>query len=180
MPTDADGDDQDLAEVFDEENLGDPDSDMLTFEEMPDVLDVTQAVGDADDDAALIAEDFVDDDDLVALESESDGADVEDDELATRMPEAFDNDSLGEDDIEELPYESEELIDDRGGADLGLDDEAALEDAQPPEDAPLELTDDIDAAPGAIGRSPSRMESIGELSEDDLKELGYRDDKGLR
>lgn len=44
---------------------------MRTFEELPDVLDVTQVEGDADDDDALIAEDL-DDDEIIALEREAD------------------------------------------------------------------------------------------------------------
>jgi len=60
-------DSQDQAETFDESNVvggegdvslgGDspvtPGEDMRTFEELPDVEDVTQAIGDADDDEAL-------------------------------------------------------------------------------------------------------------------------------
>ena len=54
---DANGpDDQDFSEVFDEDNFDDadpgaPTNEFKTFEELPDVLDVTQADGDADEDA---------------------------------------------------------------------------------------------------------------------------------
>lgn len=57
-------DDQDFAEVLDEDNFdeadaGAPTNEFKTFEELPDVLDVTQADGDADeedlDDDALSA-----------------------------------------------------------------------------------------------------------------------------
>jgi hypothetical protein len=56
-PNDAfDGDDpQDSAEALDETNYDESEGmgEMRTFEELPDVLDVTQAVGDRDDDEAL-------------------------------------------------------------------------------------------------------------------------------
>jgi hypothetical protein len=100
MPTDIEGgwDAQDLAEVFDEDNLsldgaGDASADMMTLEEMPDVIDVTSAVGDADDDAALIGEEL-DDDEIIALAIDGDATDIEDDDLAERMPEAFDDDAI--------------------------------------------------------------------------------------
>ena len=92
MPSDIEGrDDQDQSEVFDEDNQnldtpGGVGNDMRTFEEMPDVLDVTSAVGDADDDAALIAEEL-DDDEIIALEADAELADFEDDDLEGRMPE---------------------------------------------------------------------------------------------
>ena len=95
MPTDleSDRDDQDQSEVFDEDNQNldsaeEGGNDMRTFEELPDVLDVTSAVGDDDDDDALIAEDL-DDDEIIALEADEDLADFEDDDLAERMPEAL-------------------------------------------------------------------------------------------
>ena len=52
---DLDGDEQDQSEVFDEENFeaADPGfdfGDMKTFEENPEVLDLTARLGDADDD----------------------------------------------------------------------------------------------------------------------------------
>jgi len=67
-----DSDPQDLAETLDETNydLNEQRNEMRTFEELPDVLDVTQAVGDRDDDEALALdadefdEDAIDDDDL--------------------------------------------------------------------------------------------------------------------
>lgn len=82
---DSGWDEQDGAETLDEDVVG-RDGEMRTFEELPDVLDVTQAEGDADDDDALIAEDL-DDDEIVALEREAnagDGRDVDD-----RRPDVF-------------------------------------------------------------------------------------------
>ena len=115
MPTDVDGDrdDQDQSEVFDEDNqnldgAGSGENDMRTLEELPDVLDVTSAVGDDDDDDALIAEEL-DDDEIIALGEDEDLADFEDDDLADRMPEALledaDSDlSPGDSDEVELVY----------------------------------------------------------------------------
>ncbi|WP_296820521.1 hypothetical protein [Brevundimonas sp.] len=64
MPeVDIDGyDEQDQSEVFDEDNLdpadaGAPSNEFKTFEEIPDVLDVTHAEGDDDDDYELAADD---------------------------------------------------------------------------------------------------------------------------
>ena len=63
MPeVDIDGyDEQDQSEVFDEDNLdpadaGAPTNEFRTFEEIPDVLDVTHADGDEDDDLDLAAD----------------------------------------------------------------------------------------------------------------------------
>ena len=52
---DSDPDAQDQAEVFDEDNYNTDEQlgEMRTFEEAPDVLDVTSARGDRDDDEAL-------------------------------------------------------------------------------------------------------------------------------
>ena len=70
-PVDNDIEDPDLAETFDEDNQNVAgEGDMKTFEQLPRVLDVTTAEGDADDDDALIAEDL-DDDEIIALERES-------------------------------------------------------------------------------------------------------------
>lgn len=96
MATDMDFDAQDTAEAFDEDNLmldgdGVHRDDRLTFEELPEVLDVTTAAGDGDDDTALIAEEL-DDDEVIALAEDADSADIEDDDLEGRMPEAFEED----------------------------------------------------------------------------------------
>ncbi len=79
-------DEQDGAETLDEDVVG-RDGEMRTFEELPDVLDVTQAEGDADDDDALIAEEL-DDQEIIELERDADpgdGRDVDD-----RRPDVFD------------------------------------------------------------------------------------------
>lgn len=68
---DSDTDPQDSAEVFDEDNYNTDQQlgEMRTFEEMPDVLDVTSARGDRDDDEA------------VALDADEFEAEAFDDEL---------------------------------------------------------------------------------------------------
>lgn len=83
---------QDQAEILDEDNVigaGDdiPPAEMRTFENIPDVRDETSAVGDADDDAALIAEDL-DDDEVVALaRQEQDGLTASEDQPLRRAVE---------------------------------------------------------------------------------------------
>lgn len=83
---------QDHAEVFDEDSVnldevGARPTEMRTFEELPDVLDVTSAVGDADDDDARIGEELTDSE-VIEMEADAALADPEDDDLAGRMPEA--------------------------------------------------------------------------------------------
>jgi hypothetical protein len=76
-------DDQDQAEVFDEDNTNLDEvrtfggEDVETLEELPDVYDVTSALGDEDDDAALIGEDL-DDQDIIDLEQDLDDEDDKD------------------------------------------------------------------------------------------------------
>jgi hypothetical protein len=85
MATDieSDRDDQDQSEVFDEDNQNlDGDGrvrtgEMRTFEELPNVIDLTTAEGDSDDDDALIGEDL-DDDEIIALEQDNEGSEDED------------------------------------------------------------------------------------------------------
>ena len=71
--TDVDNgwDGQDSAEAMDDDVIG-KDGEFRTFEELPDVLDVTQAEGDEDDDDALIAEEL-EDDEIIALEEDESG-----------------------------------------------------------------------------------------------------------
>lgn len=86
--TDVDNgwDEQDGAEAMDDDVIG-KDGEFRTFEELPDVLDVTQAEGDEDDDDALIAEEL-DDDEIVDLEEEADAGDGVDKDDA--RPQVFD------------------------------------------------------------------------------------------
>ncbi|HVE74112.1 MAG TPA: hypothetical protein VNA30_03340 [Mycobacteriales bacterium] len=158
-------DEQDQAEVFDEDNYsldgdGDPSADMKTLEELPDVLDVTRALGDSDVDDVHVAEDAdeIEDEELDGLELEYD-EDGEDDRLA--------------DDVEDEPDDNE-LLDEE---DL---DEADGVDEQEDDEAELEYVEDVDETRSNAGRAAQHMESRGELSEADLEELGYRDEGGQR
>lgn len=86
--TDVDNgwDGQDGAEAMDDDTIG-RDGEFRTFEELPDVLDVTRAEGDADDDDALIAEEL-DDEEIVELEQDDDAGDGRD--VDDVRPEVFD------------------------------------------------------------------------------------------
>ena len=87
MPeVDIDGyDEQDQSEVFDEDNLdpadaGAPTNEFRTFEEIPDVLDVTHADGDEDDDLDLAADadEFSEEEDEVVRTDGYDDNDLDD------------------------------------------------------------------------------------------------------
>lgn len=103
---DDDGyDDQDGAEAFDEANLDDHEelNEMRTFEELPDLLDVTRADGDRDEDEALALDSDEFDEDAF------DDADLEeDDELDyrgaadDRDEDEFDEDRVDPDSIDGL------------------------------------------------------------------------------
>ena len=172
MAADVEGDwdGQDQSEVFDEDNQN-PDSaggagnEMRTFEELVDVVDVTSAVGDADDEAALIAEEL-DDDEIIQLESDAELADFEDDELAARMPEELDDDGI--DDLDPASaYLSEE-------AGLDIRDEASeLSMSRGKDDeVDLEFTGDLDSLSASDGDGAAAMEA-SDLTDDDLEDLGY-------
>jgi hypothetical protein len=164
---DSDFDPQDQAEVFDESNTvggegaaamgGDSPiavgEDMRSFEELPDVLDMMQKVGDRDDDEALALdadefdEDAVDDGDL-----------EEDDELDYRA-----SDEEHEDDIDGL------------GAEAGSEgiDEDAIE---PDEIEGLDEVMDADAVSG--GEDDFTNFQSKNVSDEDLKRMGYSEDRG--
>jgi hypothetical protein len=164
LETDVDA--QDLAEVFDEDNtntesqrLGGAE-DGEQAEDLVDLFDVTKAVGDADDDEALIGEDL-DDDEIVELsrQGDDDGDDEEQtDEDTLRGPEPDDEDdgdliaSLGEDD--------DDLID-------GVD-------RAPRNDVNLTFVGDLNDVAGAHSAA-QRFESKT-LSDEDLAALDYRKD----
>jgi len=171
MPTDMDsGDSRDQSEVFDEDNTnidetrsGGPDREQ--FEDLVDVYDVTRAVGDDDDDAGLIGEDM-DDDEIVALERESgqDDADLEDDDLVAR------------DDVEFDEEEDLDGIGDVGSEDLDDVDRVARVGA---DEVELSYAGDLNDLANAESGAQD-LESSGELSNDDLEDLDYRDEKGVR
>jgi hypothetical protein len=83
-------DDQDQSEVFDEDNTDGDAAEFKTFEELPDLLDVTSAQGDAVDseeldeadfdEDAIEDDEFEDDDEVVATDGYEE-TDEEDDDL---------------------------------------------------------------------------------------------------
>lgn len=180
MAADVEGDwdGQDQSEIFDEDNQnlddpGAPGNEMRTFEEMPDVLDVTSAVGDADDEAALIAEEL-DDDDIIRLESDAEMADFEDDDLAGRMPEELDDDNPDGLDPASAYLSEEAGLDIRDEADEVEADEASeLSMSRGPEDeVDLEFTGDLESLAASEEDSAAAMEA-DDLGDDDLEDLGY-------
>ena len=150
----GDGDAQDGAEALDETNyeLDEERNERRTFEELPDVLDVTRALGDRDDDEglALDADEF-DADSLEDADLEEDDeldyraatAEREDDIDGLGPEDAFDEDALSASDIDGL-----DEVRDAGLAEGGEDD----------------VTD-----------FQSRN-----LSDDDLKAMGYAEDRDGR
>jgi hypothetical protein len=160
-----DYDEQDVAEVFDEDNTNEESQryggreDAEQFEDIPDVYDVTSRVGDRDDDEAEIGEEL-DDDEIVqsATDNDDDDDDLEDDDLIARHGEG---------------YGAEDPADEN---DLGPDDPDLVDDidAKEPDEVELTYAGDLNDVEGAEG-SAADMESEGELSDDDLRELDYKD-----
>jgi len=121
---DLDGADaQDHSEVFDEDNTNPmergPGEEAEQFEDLLDLLDVTSAVGDSDDDEAVIAEEL--DDEAIVASAETE----RDDDEATRADQELDGDEdssgaalLGEDDSgrEEVELEFLGDLNDRADA----------------------------------------------------------------
>jgi hypothetical protein len=163
---DADFDDQDQSEVFDEDNNELEEQrysgreNEQTLEDLPDVLDVTQAVGDDDDEEAGIGEEM-DDDEIVARarDNDEDDDDLEDDDLARRDEEAFEP----EGDLTSLA--------DADAADL---DDVDRVDALEPDEVPLEYVGDLNDLEGAA--SAAQGLEAERLSDADLRELDYKDE----
>jgi hypothetical protein len=132
-------DEQDVAEAFDEDATAGDDRllrERPTFEELPEVFDATRAVGDSDDEDALIGDDM-DDDEIIASEEDGDNDDLEDDDLLRRTPEhyraaALDDDDEEADDEVELAYMGDlENVDAAGFAATDLEsDELSDEDLE--------------------------------------------------
>lgn len=138
---------QDVAEVFDEDNLDSDsmrlarDDEELNFDDMPDVLDVTSAKGDEDDDEGIIGDDL-DDDEIVELSTqEADESEDEEDEDAYRASENLD-----------------------------IDDD---EDLEATDEVGLSYGGDMDTVPGA--HSAAQRYESRTLSDEDLSELGYKE-----
>jgi hypothetical protein len=163
---DSEGDPQDQAETFDEANVtggegdvslgGDspvtPGEDMRTFEELPDVEDVTRAEGDADDDEAI------------ALDADE-----------------FDPDAMTDNDLEEddeLDYhaateEREDDIDGQGPED-GFNEDRL--DARSEIEGLATDVEDADQVEG--GEDDFTDFQSKNLDDADLQRLGYSDAKG--
>lgn len=174
MPTDLEGDSQDQSEVFDEDNQDiEGSGEVRTFQDLPDVLDVTTAIGDSDDDAALIAEDL-DDDEIIELEADAQMADFEEDELAGRMPEELDDDSIDIMDAEEVYLSEEAGLDIRDEVDeVESDDASELSVSRTsPDEVELVNAGDLDGASVRDGKHTAAMEARS-LDDDDLEDLGY-------
>lgn len=159
--SDPDVENQDMAEIWDEDNR-DSDTrrlargdDEMNADDVPGVYDATRRVGDDSDDDALIGDDM-DDADIVELviDDDEDDEDAEDDPYRLRTADAFDDE-----DDDELDFDDEE---DNLDADVVRlsPDEVELEDAG-----------DLNNSQGASG-SARRFESA-HLSDKDIKDLGY-------
>ena len=152
---------QDVAETFDEDNTnvdgrrGGGREDVEQFEDLPDVLDVTHAAGDDDDDDAEIGEEM-DDDEIVSAARDKEDADFEDDDLAGR-----DEESLRAETV-------------RQSSNVGTDPDLADDiDRQDPDEVELTYAGDLMDVAGASSGAAD-MES-DELSDEDLRELHYKD-----
>ena len=162
----ADFDEQDQSEAFDESNTFGEDvagrggdsplnagEEARTFEEMPDVVDLMQKVGDRDDEEALAL-----DADEFSEEAIDDGDLEEDDELDYRA-----SDEEHEDDIDGL------------GAEAGS--EGIDEDAIEPDE--IEGLDEVgDALSVSGGEDDFTNFQAKNLSDEDLKRMGYSEDRG--
>ncbi|HEY9219658.1 MAG TPA: hypothetical protein VIO94_16540 [Phenylobacterium sp.] len=129
--SDANFDPQDQAEALDDTNFSDEEenSELRTFEELPDVLDVTQVAGDRDDDEALALdadefdeeafgdEDTEEDNELDYRAKSEDEDDIYDDEDSNDIVDDFDEDAAGDQEIEGLME-----VRDAGAVEGGEDD----------------------------------------------------------
>jgi hypothetical protein len=143
---------QDQAEVFDEDTLLDDEAqeptEMRTFEELPDVLDLTQALGDGRDVRAMDADEF--------NESDLDDEDLEDDE---------DVDDMIRDDLEDVSEDEDarsDDLDERDGVTRLAGDESDLE-----------YVADVDPVTDPADDDADKYESRN-VSDKDLRDLGYQ------
>jgi len=153
-PNDAfdDADPQDQAEALDEDNhdLAEERNEMRTFEELPDLLDVTQAAGDRDDDEAL------------ALDADE-----------------FDEAAVGDADTEEdheLDFRAatgdrEDDLDGQGPEDGYNDDRLSARDIEG-----LDQVADADSVEG--GEDDVTDFQATDLSDADLQSMGYSEHRG--
>jgi hypothetical protein len=147
---------QDEAETFDETHRTDEEGGGEDLQDEPDleddVYDVTSALGDADEDDAVAADDL-DPEDLDDLDLDDEEDEDEDDDL--------------DDDLEDEPEDD----------DLDSDDDAV--DAAAARGAPIEpgltYAGDLDAITNPRDDDVEKYESTRELSDEQLADLGYRD-----
>ena len=124
----GDADPQDGAEALDEDNLdlGEERSEMRTFEELPDLLDMTQAEGDRDDDEAMALDaDEFDEDAFGDADTEEDheldlnaATEEREDDLDGQGPE----DGFNEDRVSARSVEGLDQVADAGTVEGGEDD----------------------------------------------------------
>jgi hypothetical protein len=142
-------DEQDQSEVFDETHLDEDDAEFVTLDEMQDVFDATQALGDGRDilalDAAELDPDALDDEDLEQDEDVDDGLD---------------------DDLEDVEEQGDIDVED-------ADEEDGVTELQWDE-ADIESVADVDAVTDPDDEQSDEYESE-ELSDEELRELGYAD-----
>ncbi|OYX34337.1 MAG: hypothetical protein B7Y99_05690 [Caulobacterales bacterium 32-69-10] len=159
-------DEQDQSEVYDEDNnelesqrYGGRDNEQ-TFEDLPDVLDVTQAVGDDDDD-----------DDEAAIGDDMDDAEI----VARARDDVDDDDNIEDDDLlrsEEIALDPEEdLTDFADGEDPGSRDGL---DRTDPDEVELQYVGDLNDV--AAAASAAQALESDSLSDADLRELDYKDE----
>lgn len=117
MPTDTDYDAQDSAEVLDETNLTDDGEGIANFDEIDDVLDVTQAEGDSDEDEEDVDE-LLDDEDLDDIVDDleggrdDEGLDIDREPLDAVAADEDVEDSVSDEDDSAADFESTTLADD--------------------------------------------------------------------
>jgi hypothetical protein len=147
-----DADPQNQAEALDEDNLdlAEERNEMRTFEELPDVLDVTQAAGDRDEDEALALDSDEFDEDAV------DDADTEED---------------NELDFHAATAEREDDIDGQGPEDGYDEDRVSARNVEG-----LDQVADADTVEG--GEDDVTDFQATNLSDADLQSMGYSENRG--
>jgi hypothetical protein len=148
----SDFDDQDRAEILDETNYDEGTLERRTFEELPEVFDVTRREGDRDDDEALALDAEAFDEDLIDEDSEL----QEDDELRYRATTEDDDD----------------FYDDARNPNRDTFDEDRLE--GPDNIEGLDMVADAGVVTG--GEDDVTDFQSKSLSEEDLRRMGYAAD----
>lgn len=145
-------DDQDFAEAFDETNTDEREQigEMRTFEELPEVFDVTRRDGDRDDEEglALDADEF--DEEAIDMDSELE----EDDEAHARA----------------APSDNDDFYDDAGNPNISGFDDDALDGAVSLEGLDEEVADADLVTGGEDDFTNFQSKSV---SDEDLRRMGY-------